>query len=155
MTYAATAVYVAIAAAGVSAYAGYTQAQTGKAIAKHNTEVADLGAADALKRGEQARIDARHRGQILQGQQRTALSARGLDLGEGTASDILAQSEFFTLSDEATARTNGRKEAWAKEAQAQSFQLEEGGINPGLTLAGSLLSSSSSVASRWQTYKQS
>lgn len=153
MTYAATATYVlAAVSAATAAYAGYTQAQTSKKIAHHNAEVADIGAADALKRGEQAKIDARKRGSQIEGQQRTALASRGLDLSEGTANDILGQTDFFTQSDVATAGTNAKKEAWAKEAQATNFQLQEDGINPGLTLAGSLLSGSSSVADKWYTY---
>ncbi|MEO8154716.1 MAG: hypothetical protein ABI605_16720 [Rhizobacter sp.] len=153
MTYATAAFYVALVGAGVSAYAGYTQAQTAKKIAHHNADVADIEAADALARGEKAKIEARKRGAMIEGQQRTALSSRGLDLSEGTANDILGQTDFFTQSDVNTAGDNAKKEAWAKQAQVTNFQLQEDGINPGLTLAGSLLSSGSSVSSKWQSYK--
>lgn len=151
-TVAEAAVVFAAASAAATAYAGYSQAQTSRKIAKHNAQVADIGAADALKRGEQARIEARKRGSMIEGQQRTALSARGLDLSEGTANDILGQTDFFSQSDQATARTNGRTEAWAKQAQATNFQLQADGINPGLTLAGGLLSGASSVSDKWYQY---
>lgn len=153
MTYAIDAILVLSAAsAATAAYAGYTQAQTSKKIAKHNADVADIGAADALRRGEQAKIDARKRGSMIEGEQRSALSARGLDLSEGTPNDILGQTDFFTQSDINTAGDNAKKEAWAKESQATNFQLQEDGINPGLTLASSLLSSGSSVADKWYSY---
>lgn len=152
MTYAATTFYVALAAGAVSAYAGYTQQQTQKKIASHNADVADVEAADALKRGEQSKIDARKRGSMIEGEQRAALSSRGLDLSEGTANDILGQTDFFTQSDIATAGTNANKEAWAKESQSTNFQLQEDGINPGLTLAGSLLSTGSNVSGKWYNY---
>ena len=86
---------------------------------------------------------------MIEGQQRTALSARGLDLSEGTANDILGQTDWFTQSDVATAGDNAKREEWAKKAQSTSFQLQEGGVNPGLQLAGGLLSGSASVADRW------
>lgn len=153
MTYAIDALLViSVASAATSAYAGYTQAQTTKKIAQHNADVADIGAADALARGEKAKIDARKRGALIEGQQRTALSARGLSLDEGTPNDILGQTDYFTQSDINTAGDNAKREAWAKESQATNFQLQEDGVNPGLTLAGSLLSSGSSVADKWYTY---
>ena len=140
------------ASAAVTAYAGYTQAQTSKKIAQNNANAAELQAKDALARGEKARIAAHQRGAQLEGQQRTALSARGLDLSEGTANDILGQTDFFTQSDEATSRTNARKEAFAAETQQANYQLQDEGINPGLTLAGGLLSGSSAVADKWYRY---
>jgi hypothetical protein len=153
MTYATTALIVLSAAsAGIAAYSGYTQAQTSKKIAENNANVADMQAKDALARGEKARIAAHQRGQQIEGQQRTALSARGLDLSEGTANDILGQTDFFTQTDEATARTNARKEAFNAEAQKANYQLQEDGVNPGLTLAGGLLSGGSAVADKWYRY---
>lgn len=152
MTWAATAVAVSAASAGIAAYAGYTQAQTGKAIAQHNADTAELAAQDAIKRGEKNAMDARKRGSMIEGQQRTALSARGLDLSEGTANDILGQTDFFTQSDEATARTNARKDAFGARSQAANYQMQADGTNPGLTLAGGLLSGASSVAGKWYQY---
>ena len=158
MTFAATSVSTwvllaaSVASAGIAAYSGYTQAQTSKKIAEHNESVADLAAQDALKRGEKNAMDARKRGSMIEGQQRTALSARGLDLSEGTPNDILGQTDFFTQSDEATARTNARKDAYAAQSQAANYQMQADGTNPGLTLAGGLLSGASSVADRWKLY---
>lgn len=140
------------ASAATAAYAGYSQAQTSKKIAQHNADVAEIGATDALRRGEQAKIDARKRGSLIEGQQRTALSARGLDLSEGTANDILGQTDFFTQSDIATAGNNAKKEAFARQSQAANYDMQADGVNPGLTLAGGLLSGGSAVADKWYTY---
>lgn len=154
MTFAVTAISAASAVFG--AYASYAQAQASKKIAQRNADVAGVEAQDALKRGEQNAIEARHRGQVIQGQQRAALSARGLNLSGGTPSDILAQADFFTEGDEATARTNGRKEAWARQSQSVNSQLSADAANPGLSLAGGLLSGAGGllsgagiVASKW------
>ena len=153
MTYAATATFVlAAVSAATAAYVGYTQAQTSKKIAEHNAQVADIGAADALARGEKAKIEARKRGAMIEGAQRTALSERGLDLSEGTPNDILGQTDFFTQSDIGIAGDNAKKEAFARKSQATNFELQAGGVNPGLTLAGGLLSGGSSVADKWYVY---
>lgn len=138
--------------AAVSAYAGYTQAQTSRKIAQHNADVQELQAQDALRRGEQAKTDARKRGAMIEGQQRTALAARGLDLSEGTPNDILGQTDFFTQSDIATAGNNAKKEAWMNRSGAANSQLQADSTNPGLTLAGGLLSGASSVADKWYSY---
>lgn len=153
MTYAMSAlIAISAVSAATAAYAGYTQAQTSKKIAQHNADVGEIEAQDALKRGEQAKIDARKRGAMIEGQQRTALSARGLDLSEGTANDILGQTDFFTQSDIATAGTNASKEAWMKRSGAANSQMQADATNPGLTLAGGLLSGASDVAGKWYTY---
>lgn len=140
------------ASAATAAYAGYSQAQTNKKLAQHNADVQEIEAQDALKRGDQAKIDARKRGAMIEGSQRTALSARGLDLSEGTANDILGQTDFFTQSDIATAGTNASKEAWMRRSGAANSQLQADATNPGLTLAGGLLGGASSVADKWYSY---
>lgn len=153
MTYATTAmIALSAVSAATAAYAGYTQAQTSKKVAQNNADAQEIEAQDALKRGEQAKIDARKRGSMIEGQQRTALSARGLDLSEGTANDILGQTDFFTQSDIATAGNNAKKEAFTRRSGAANSQLQADATNPGLTLAGGLLSGASSVADKWYTY---
>ena len=155
MTYATTAmIALSAVSAATAAYAGYTQAQTSKKIAEHNADVANIEAKDALARGEKAKIDARKRGSMIEGQQRTALASRGLDLSEGSPIDILGQTSFFTQSDINIAGTNAKKEAWARQSQAANYQMSADGTNPGLTLAGGLLSGASSVADRWKQYKK-
>ena len=155
MTYATTAmIALSAVSAATAAYAGYTQAQTSKKVAQNNADAQEIEAKDALKRGEQAKIDARKRGSMIEGQQRTALSARGLDLSEGTANDILGQTDFFTQSDIATAGNNAKKEAFARRSGAANSQLQADATNPGLTLAGGLLSGASSVADKWYTYNK-
>jgi hypothetical protein len=156
MTFGISATTAALAltgtAAAVSAYAGYTQAQTSKKIAQHNADTQEIEAKDALRRGEQAKIDARKRGAQIEGAQRTALSARGLSLDEGTANDILGQTDFFTQSDIITAGDNAKREAFARRSGAANSQLQADATNPGLTLAGGLLSGASSVSEKWYSY---
>lgn len=143
-----------VASTAVGAYGAYTQAKTQKAVAENNANTAEMKAQDAQRRGEQAAQEARHRGMLIEGAQRASMSARGLDLAEGTPNDILGQTDFFTQSDQATARTNGRREAWSDRAQKNNFQAEANSISPGLTLAGSLLGGGSKVADKWYSYSK-
>ena len=140
--------------AGLSAASAYQQASTAKKIGQSNADQARLLAADALARGDKQAMQARQRGGQIESAQRAALSARGLDLSEGTPADILGQTDFFTQSDIATARTNGRREASAALAQSRSFQGQSDAMNPGLQMAGSLLGSGASVATRWDAYRK-
>ena len=153
-TLTAIAAYTTIAGTALAAYSTYDSARTQKQVAEHNGLVSRLQADDARRRGEEARTTARQKGSVLQGSQRASLAARGLDMTEGTPSDILGQSDFFTQADEALARTNGRREAWAHEAQARNFDAQADGINPGLSMAATLLGGSGQVADRWYAYKR-
>lgn len=142
-----------VASAAAAAYGTYSSAQNAKAAAKANAANADAQAKDAAKRGEKAAIDAQRRGSQIAGTQRATLAGRGLDLNEGTPNDILGQTDFFTQSDIATARNNGRREANSYLQQRANYQGQADGVNPGLQLAGSLLGSAGSVADKWYRYK--
>ena len=136
----------------LSVASAYQQSSTAKAVAQGNADRAQMLAADAMARGDKQAMLARQRGGQVESAQRAALSARGLDLSEGTPNNILGQTDFFTQSDEATARTNGRREAASDIAQSRSFQGQADAVNPGLQIAGSLLGSGSSVADKWAAY---
>jgi hypothetical protein len=142
------------AAAALSAYSAYQTAQTNKDIAKHNAEVSEVQAQDALKRGEQEAMDVRRRGAELKSSQRATMAAKGLDLTFGTAGQIQDETDFFTETDAATVRTNARKEAWNLRAQRRGYEMEAAGQRPGLAAGSSLLSSASQVSGRWQQYRQ-
>ena len=151
MTFAASAFYISsLAATAISAYGAYTQAQTSKKIAENNAQVAEINAASALRKGELDAQKVRRQGQQVEGTQRASYAARGLDLGEGTPSDVIDQTDFFTQVDEATARSNAAKEAWAIKRGGMNEQMKADSINPGLTLVSSLLGGASSVASKWK-----
>lgn len=143
-----------VASAGLGAASMYQQSSTAKAVAQSNAENAKVLAADALSRGEKQAMQVRQRGGQLESAQRAALSARGLDLSEGTPADILGQTDFFTQSDEATSRTNARREASSALAQSRSYQGQADAINPGLQMAGSLLGSGAAVADKWNAYSR-
>ncbi len=153
-----------IAAAGVSAYGAYGQAKANKdqanynaAVGDNNAKLADYAAQDAERRGEEEAQKARRDGDQLKGAQRVSMAAKGLDLAEGTAAEITAQTDFFSQVDQQTARLNGRREAWAARGQGANFRSEAAmnrnsakNTSPGLAAATSLMGSASSVADRWK-----
>lgn len=142
------------AGAGLTAYGAYSSAQTQKKVAANNAAIADIQAQDAQNRGELNAQKSERQGSQVTGAQRATYAARGLDLGVGTPSDVIDQTNFFAESDAATARTNANKEAWALKSQAGNFQAQSDAINPGLQLTGSLLGGASSVASKWYDYSR-
>jgi hypothetical protein len=138
-----------LAAAGVAATTAYQQAQAAKATAKANASVAEQAAQSAEEQGNLNADAARRSGGQITGAERAGYSARGVDIGEGTAASVIDQSDFFSLVDQTTARNNAAKQAWADRAQQTNFLNEANSYNPMLQGAGTLLSSAAPVAGKW------
>lgn len=144
------------AAAGVSAKASYDQGQVAKQVGRNNATMAEYAAQDAQKRGEEDAAAIQRKGAALKSAQRVSLAAKGLDLGYGTAADLQDQTDFFTQSDAATARTNAGREAWNMRARGQQSMFEGSAAarNANLQAAGSLLSGAGMVSDKWNTYSK-
>lgn len=144
-------VAVAVVGAVASAYGSQQQADYQSKIAERNAKIADNQAQEALARGEQDAIEIQRRGAALRSAQRASLGAKGIDLGYGTAADLQDQTDFFTQSDVATARTNARKNAWGYQAQAGGFvaEGENARYQGNLATTSSLLSAAGKVADKW------
>lgn len=138
-----------IVSALVSANAQKNQAAANQAIADQNAAVAESQAQDAVKRGDQEASAAMRRARALAGAQRAGFSARGIDITDGTAADILDQTDFFGQIDAETARTNAKKEAWNLRARKRGYEIESSASNPNAAFSNSLLSSAGSVAGSW------
>lgn len=140
---------VSAVGSGISALSAYNQASAAKQIAANNATTAEYAARDAERRGELDAQRVQREAASLKSTQRATLAGHGLDVSYGTAGDIQDSTDFFGLSDAATVRTNAAKEAWGRRAQGANYRGESNAINPGMTAAGSLLSSAGQVASRW------
>lgn len=148
------AAYAAVAGAAATAYGTYQQSQTTKKIASNNAVVAGYKAEDAVRRGDEETQRVQRLTNQLAGTQRNQLAAKGLDLGVGTPGDTLEQTDFFGQQDAATARLNGRREAWGARAGQSNYQAQANATNPGMNAGLTLLSSSGSVADKWYTYRR-
>ena len=157
--------YAAIAGVGMSAYSMYQQSKAQQGMANYNAEVAEnnaktqeVQALDATRRGDEEANAVRRNADMLKGSQRASMAAKGLDLAEGTAAELQSQTDFFSLTDQATAKDNAAREAWAirvgagnsrGEAAAQRSTAKS--ISPVFNGATSLLTGAGQVASRWYT----
>jgi hypothetical protein len=155
------------ASAAVSAYGAYNTAKgqqqqldyQGK-VADVNAKRAEFAAQDAEERGQRESQQARQRANAMTGAQRASLAARGMDLTGGSALSLLEDTEYLGAVDQTTITNNTNKEAWRLRNQREDYQSSAqanrtgaGNVNPGLSLATSLVNSGSSVASSWDKYK--
>jgi len=154
------------AGAGMSAVGSYFSAATQKAnanaqavIAESNARMAERSAQSALVRGNQQVAAHTPRTGQLQGRQRAAQAANGVDLGVGSAAEVRASTKILSDIDRHQIEANAIYEAWGIRAQKVNYQnqalmarAQAKGIKPGMALAGSLLSSAGSVASSWNSY---
>lgn len=142
------------AGTGLTAVGAYNQSQAAKAAAEANAKTAEIQAQDAQRRGEQDVQELQRRAAAYRSSQRTAMAAKGLDLGYGTAADLQDQVDFFSQADAATARTNARKEAWSARSQGANFQREAAASRPWLAGGSTLLAGAGQVADRWYSYRR-
>lgn len=122
-------------------------------VAANNAILANQQATLAIQNGQTQEGNQRLKtGQAL-GAQRAALAANGIDLGEGSATDILATTQFMGERDALTIKDNALREAWGYRTQAQNYtdasnakKATADSISPGFAAATSLLGSATNYA---------
>lgn len=157
----------AMASAAGQRHAAEAKAQQYEYQAKvdeNNRKVALWKAQDARARG--AKDEAAHRVKVaqLKGRQRSALAASGVELGGGSALDILGDTAALGELDALTIRSNAEREEYEQKVVASNLQANAGMKRMGATnarIAGkinartSLLAGAGSVASKWYDYNYS
>ena len=125
-------------------------------IARQNKVLADYQAEDALQRGELEVQSHRRRVEQLRGQQIVDMAGRGLDLGEGTAADVLASTDIMAGSDEDTIRTNAINESEGFRMMGENYAGNAALLtgrssreNPYFSGVSSLLTNSGKVSEYW------
>lgn len=148
---------------GMSATAAYSSAKNQQAaltaqaqVDMNNAQLADWQGEDSIARGENAANVAMMRGGQIKGQQRAAMGANGVDLGGGSAQNVLTGTDYMTSVDATTLRNNAAREAWGYRMtatndrnQATAARNASSSISPWLSAGTSLIGSATSVASRW------
>lgn len=156
------------AGAGMSALGAYNSAKAQKAtlgyeaaVADNNAKIAEYQSKLAIEQGQIAEQNQRLKTANLYGDQRAALAANGVDLGTGSATEILATTKYMGERDALTVRDNAAREAWAFELQAQGYRADAAvdranadAINPTMAAVSSLLGSGSQVAGSWYKYSK-
>lgn len=153
--------------AATSAYGAYNSSKSAGAayayqaqVQRNNAQAAEWQARDAITRGQQDENRHRLKAAQLKGTQRASMAARGIALDEGSALNILDDTDFMGDMDALVIRDNAAREAWAYREKAKgnladSFLMQgrAAAESPGAAAAGSLLTSAGNVASNWYAYK--
>ncbi|MDB5957695.1 hypothetical protein [Ramlibacter sp.] len=152
--------YIGMALAAYSAYSG-SQANKSAAniqaqVAANNAKMAEYQTEDATARGDQAAQAQGMRTDRLKGTQRAALASNGVDLGQGSAVQILSDTDYFGQVDKTTILDNAAREAWSYRAQGANFDANASILrnranaeNPWLAAGTSFLGSATRVAPSW------
>lgn len=125
-------------------------------MASINARIAEQSAQSALDAGNrQVGALTLKAGQLKSGQ-RAAMAANGVDLGQGSAAEVLASTDLMKEIDVNTLTANAVRSAWGYRTQGVNYQNQAllarsaaSSISPMASAATSLLSSAGSVASNW------
>lgn len=129
-------------------------------VARNNAQLSEWQAQDALTRGVNTRQQIQLKGAQIEGTQRAVIASRNVALNEGSALNLLTDTQFGTARDANIATDNANKEAWALRNQA-AFDTSNSGFlkaradstSPMLDAAGTALTTAGRVASSWYTMR--
>ena len=145
-------VALAVGAAVSSAVSAYQGSKERKAQGEFNARLAGIDASEVLVQGEEQANAVLRAGADLKGRQRAAFAGKGVDVNAGTASDIQAETDFFSQADAGRARDNAAQQAYRIRLQGANYQRGADNENPLASAALSLLGSSGTVAEKWTAY---
>lgn len=116
---------LAIAAIGMATLSGgmqaYSQRQSGKfnnAMAEQNAKIQTQAAEDAAGRGAIEANAAKQNAAQVAGSQRAAMAAGGVDVGSGSALDLLSDTARAGELDALIARNNAARESYGLQVSA-------------------------------------
>lgn len=125
-------------------------------VERNNAVLAERRAKDAIERGAAEEQRQRLKTAQLKSTQRAALAARGIDLGEGSALDILTSTDYMGEVDARTIHDNAAEEAWGLRVQRDSIldnarllSDRAGSTRPGAAAFGTFLGGATRVAASW------
>jgi hypothetical protein len=166
-TIAAVATGLQIAGTVTSTYGAYQRSKAEKqayeyqsAVARNNAMISEQQAQDALQRGQTAEARQRMKTAQLKGAQRASLAARGISLDEGSALNILDDTDYFGELDALAVRENAAREAYGYRVQGSNYSSNAAMMRARADMESpygaaftSLLTGSGAVADSW--YKRS
>lgn len=142
---------------GMQASAQQKALQYQSAIDQQNVTLAQQQSAAALQAGNQQVMQSEMQANQVLGSQKANLAANGVDLGSGSAIDLMATTKFLNQADVANIETNSARQAWGYGVDAANSQAssnlaswQAANTNPaligGMSGASSLLGSASLYA---------
>ena len=153
-------VATAISAIGTIYQAGsqYAAAQAAANVSKQNATLAEQKGVKALERGAEQSRYIRGEARRMQGQQRSALAAGGVDVNSGSALDVQADTAQRAAEDIAATRYNAQLEQWGFDVEATNYRTQAAQYEATATNAliggafgvgSTLLGGSKLIASKW------
>lgn len=97
-------------------------AKAAKKLGDANAAIAEQQAEDAIARGKEGVAQVGQQERSLKGSQRAALAAQGIDIGSGSAADVIANDESLSELDKIAIRRNAQREAHGFELQAAAYR---------------------------------
>lgn len=126
-----------------------------------NARINETQAQQTLLAGQREEQKSRIATANLKGTQRASLAANGVDLGVGSAAQILTSTDVMGEIDAETIQANAIKSAWGyrtqganQKAQATSSRAAAGAISPDSAFTSSLIGGAGQVASSWYQYNK-
>lgn len=121
-----------------------------------NALIEERAAASAVEQGQAQAANVYMRGAQVQGAQRAAAAANGVDVNTGSAAALQASTDYITNRDADTVTANAARAAMGYTQQQQNDLANAGQyyaagsrVSPFMAGATSLLGSATSVASTW------
>jgi len=141
-----------------SAGASYSAAKSGQAMSEANAKLAEQQGLASLRKGQQEsdRIDRQAR--RVQGAQRAAYGAAGVDPNSGTPLEMQADTLYQAEQDKSLVRYNAELQKWGFDVEAANYRAQAdaygnkatGAIIGGVLGAGSsLLTGLGQVSGKW------
>lgn len=160
-----------VVAAAVSTYSAISTANTASATASYNAKVAannqiiaDQAAVTAKQEGDITQQQKAYQEDVLVGQQKAGLAANGVDVGSGSALDLVGDTKKAGEFDQLTIQNNAARTAAGFTNQGISYQNQAGvdqaassaALQGGeLKAASSVVSGAGQVAGQWYKFSQS
>lgn len=138
----------------MGAVGAYESTAARKGMLATDAKIANWQASQALISGQQQEESSRLQSGALFGKQRAQLAANGVQLGSGSALDLLAGTKFIGNLDAATIHENALRTAWGYQTQAAIDQNASQSLSPLTSGFTTLLGSAGSVANSWYKFNQ-
>ena len=131
-------------------------------VAANNAQLATDKASVATDNGQIAVENQDLKTAQTYGMQRANLGANGVDMGQGSALDLLTSTKLMGERDADQLQTNALREAWGYSTQAAddtsnaaALKTMAGNVSPTNATLTSLVGSANQVSSAWKTYSTS
>lgn len=149
-----------------SAVGAYSSAKAQKSALRGQAVIDDINARQSETAYQVAMLSGQREVQKVQagaaqlkGRQRAALAANGVDLGTGSAAEVLTSTDVMSEIDENTLAANAVRAAWGYKIQKTGFENDAlfkragaSAISPFGAMTTSLMGSAGAVAKSWYDY---